>query len=332
MRETTTALLRRLRRMRLSEAAVRLARSLPRPLLGIVATALFGVAVVLAVASGVSDVGASIGRSLLTALVVALLAWLWFGFYTSEQSTSELRRRAESVPESLFATPPRVGAAENVVGRQALIDDLVASLAPELRTGPQLVVGDTGAGKTSLLLKLAATLARERELLPIVVSLRGVDRLKLDFHALARKQFEEYIDPHVRAHDDVDKLWRYLCRRAQIGGLADELHRPPANPRNRPPRPAARAGLHASPPRGRAPRVTSRPQRGPRNLAEPPIELGPLDLSAEDAAKYVVERAGRQGDDGAVDRARRNIEAGARSDNAFYLGLVRNLLRARQLD
>jgi hypothetical protein len=330
MREATIALVRRLRRMRLSEAVVRLGRSLPRPLLGIVATLLFTAAVVLAVASGVGDVGASIGRSLLTALVVALLAWLWFGFYTSEQSTSELRRRAESVPESLFATPPRVGAAENVIGRDALVDDLVASMDPELRTGPQLVVGDTGAGKTSLLLKLAATLAREHDRLPIVVSLRGVD--KLDFHALARAQFEEYIDPHVRAQDDVDKLWRYLCRRAKVVVLADDLDRANVNPGTDPHGTAARAALEAAHRRGLALVVTSRPQGVPRNLAEPPVELGPLDLSAEDAAERVAKRAGREGDEVSVELVRKNIEAGGLTDNAFYLGVVRDLLRQRRLD
>jgi hypothetical protein len=269
----------------------------------------------------------------LTALIAGLLAWLWFGYYTSEESTGELRRRAQTAPESLFPTPPRVGAADNVVGRDELVAELVAALRPEMGTAPQVVVGDSGSGKTSLLLRLAARLAQENDVLPIVLSLRNKENP--DFYALARERFEEYIDPHVRVTGDVDRLWRWLSRRGKLVILADDLDRATLpSVEEDPNRRSVRAALEASSRRGLPLVVTSRPQGVPRDLAEPPINLGPLELEADEAAKHVAALAGVAGASGEADlirMAEATVERGKLFDNVFYLSLVRELLRSRRL-
>jgi hypothetical protein len=221
----------------------------------------------------------------------------------------------------------------NVIGRDALVAELVAAVRPDMRTAPQVVVGDSGSGKTSLLLRIAATLAQESEVLPIVLSLRNVE--EIDFYALAQQRFEEYIDPHVRRKDDVDRLWRWLCRRGNIVVLADDLDRarlPSVD--DDPYRRSVRAALEAANRRGLALIVTSRPAGVPRDLGEPPIDLGPLEMEADEAAKHVATLSGIADDPGATDLMRTieaTVERGRLFENVFYLGLVRDLVRPRRL-
>lgn len=333
MRPHLSAVIRRLKRIRLSDAIVGPVLRLPRWLLGLAAIVLFTTAVGLAVAGGVGSVGASIGRSLLTALIVGLLGWLWFGYYTSEEFTGELRRRAQTAPESLFPRPPRVGAASNVVGRDELVADLVTALHAEMRTGPQVIVGDSGSGKTSFLLRLAATLAQEHDVLPIVVSLQGKE--EIDFYALARERFGEYIDPHVRVSGDVDRLWRWLSRRGKLVILADDLDRAKLpDVEEDPNRRSVRAALDASNRRGLPLVVTSRPYGVPRDLTEPPLTLGPLEVEPTAAAQHIVDSAGVADDALVADYLaiiEAAIERGSLFENVFYLDLVRDLVRSRRL-
>jgi hypothetical protein len=101
---------------------------------------------------------------------------------------------------------PRVGKAKDVFGRTELIQEIATNLSDDFRTAPQVVVGDTGSGKTSLLLGLAGHFA-SKDVVPIVLSLR--DAQEIDFAAMAEQRFKEYIDPHVRTAADADKLWRW---------------------------------------------------------------------------------------------------------------------------
>jgi hypothetical protein len=289
-------------------------------------TAILAVAVVLALATPGNDL-TNLGRNLLTTLAVALLAYLWFYVWTGRRATDRLRSQAAARPESLFAVPPRVGRAKHVFGRQPLIEEIArkATSGPGVR--PQLIVGDTGSGKTSLLLALADHLA-QLGILPIVISLRDAE--KLDFVELAEARFKEDIDPHIRTATDAEKLWRWMRRQRDIVVLADDLDRAKVpGPTEDPYKTAARLALEAARHRELALVVTSRPEGLPRGVAVETVALGPLQMEVAGAVQELLKRVGRDRDEDDV--VHDNVAQGKLTDNPFYLGVVTDLLRLRSL-
>jgi hypothetical protein len=305
-------------------------RKLPRWLALLAVAAIVGLVVALALVGvpssigGGGDVAVNLGKSLLTAFVLAVIAYLWFYSWTSQRATRQLRDTAARKPESMFPIRPRIGSASQVVGRSQLIEDVTASL--RLGAGPLVIVGETGSGKTSFLLGLARHFAEELDVLPIVLSLRNVETI--DYAQLASDRFNDYIDPHVRSKDEAEKLWRWLCRRGKIVVLADDLDRANLPGQSSDPhRTVARLALTAARRRGLPLVVASRPQGVPADLDEPVMELGSLRLTPAEAAEQVLERAGRRGDTEAKARALTHISNGDLVDNAFYLGIMARLLR-----
>jgi hypothetical protein len=316
------------------------ARLIPRWAAGLGAVLLVALAVGLAVVgvpaqiSGAGDVFANLGRNLLTAAVLAVIAWLWLYSWTSARATRRLREDARRRPQDLFAIPPRVRSAGRVVGRDQVVADLATNLSSDYRTGPQVLVGETGAGKTSVLLKLAHHFA-ERDVLPIVLSLRGVE--DVDFGELAKVRFREYIDPHLRNEAEADKLWRWMSRRGKIVVLADDLDRArlPGQATD-PYKLSARLALEVARRRDLPLVVASRHQGVPPDLPERPVELGPLDWGdprkgVARAVEMVLDRAGRRDEDGPARPVQENIVAGAVLDNAFYLEVITQLVRVDAL-
>jgi hypothetical protein len=308
--------------------------TLPRWLAAATAALLLAMSVGLALvgvpaaAGGPGDVFANLGRNLVTTLAVALLAYLWFYVWTSYHATHRLRLQARVRPESLFPVAPRVGKVKDVFGRTELIREIATNLKEHFRTAPQVVVGDTGSGKTSLLLGLAGHFASQ-DVLPIVLSLR--DAQEIDFAAMAEQRFKQYIDPHVRTAADADKLWRWMCRRGEIVVLADDLDRARVPGMAADPyKTAARVALDAARRRNMPLVVTSRPEGVPPELGVPPIELGGLELSEPEAVKEVLARAGRREQE--REEVRSYIEKGKLVDSPFYLGLIADLLRLRSLE
>lgn len=307
----------------------------------IAAVVLVGAAVALAAVgvpkpiSGAGDIFANLGRNLLTAAVLGAIAWLWLYSWTSARATRRLREDARRRPQDLFPIPPRVGSPSRVVGRDQVVADLATNLSHDYRTGPQVLVGETGCGKTSVLLKLAQHFA-ERDVLPVVLSLRGVE--EVDFADLAEVRFKEYIDPHLRTAEEADKLWRWMSRRGKIVVLADDLDRArlPGHATD-PYKLSARLALDSARRRDLPLVVASRHQGVPPDLPERPIELGPLDWGdpekgLENAVRTVLDRAGKRGDARAEALARANIDAGAVLSNAFYIDVITQLVRAGVLE
>jgi len=287
--------------------------------------AVFVVAVALALATP-GDVLKNLGRNLLTTLAVALLAYLWFYFWTSYYATSRLRRQARTRPEWLFPVPPRIGRARYVFGRARLIEEIDrATRDPDVR--PQLIVGDTGSGKTSLLLALADHFASRRGVIPIVVSLR--DAHDLDFSMIAKKRFSEYVDPHVRADADVEKLWRWVLRRRAVVLLADDLDRAQVPGLDRDPfKMEARVALEAAARRELPLIVTTRSEGLPPCVSVDVKSLGALEMSPEEAVSELERQLGTRDSSGAM---RACIERGKLTINPFYLGVVSNLSRLHVL-
>ncbi len=289
-----------------------------------VLAAIFLLAVGLALATPGNDL-TNLGRNLVTTLAVALLAYLWFYFWTSYHATSRLRGQAAARPESLFAVPPRVGRAKHVFGRRELVEEIARKATSSSQVRPQLIVGDTGSGKTSLLLALADHFA-QRGILPIVVSLRDVE--KLDFAELAETRFKEYVDSHVRAATDAEKLWWWVRSRRDIVVLADDLDRARVpGLADDPYKTAARVALEAASRRELPLVVTSRSEGLPRGVAGE--ILGPLQVTTGEAVQELLKRVGRAHDE--HDVVHENVERGALAVNPFYLGVVTDLLRWHSL-
>ncbi|MGN6170920.1 MAG: NACHT domain-containing protein, partial [Solirubrobacteraceae bacterium] len=228
-------------------------------------------------------------------------------------------------PDSLFPTSP--GKPGDVLGRRNLVEEIATSLRHDYRTGPVLVVGDTGSGKTSLLLALADYFAQQN-VLPIVVPLHGVT--DIDFFELAHNRFKEYIDPYVRTDQDADKLWRWMCRRGDIVVLADDLDRMQAGAVADPYKTQARVALEAAARRELPLVVTSRPRGLPTDMNFPPVTIGALELKPQEAADRVLERVAHR--PGAETNVREAIERGQLVTNPFYLGVILDLLRMHRLD
>jgi hypothetical protein len=281
-------------------------------------------AVALALATP-GDVLKNLGRNLLTTLAVALLAYLWFYFWTSYYATSRLRKQARTRPEWLFPVAPRIGRAKYVFGREKLIEEIDrATRDPDVR--PQLIVGDTGSGKTSLLLALADHFAR-RDVIPIVVSLRETH--ELDFSTIAKARFKEYVDPHVRADADVEKLWRWVLRRRAVVLLADDLDRAPVPGLDRDPyKMEARVALEAAARLELPLVVTTRSEGLPPGVSVDVKPLGALELSSEEAVAELERQLGTRDSIGAMHAC---IERGRLTINPFYLGVVGNLMRLHVL-
>lgn len=309
---------------------------LPRWLAMLGAAALVGLAVALALLgvpgaiSSEGDVFANLGKNLLTALVLGVVAYLWFYSWTSVRATRQLRQLAARSPELLFPIRPRIGFAARVVGRDDVIEDVASSLHSELRTGPLMIAGETGVGKTSFLLGLARYLAVELDVLPIVLSLRDLE--SIDFAELAKERFCDYIDPHLRTAEEAEKLWRWMLRRGKVVVLADDLDRARLpGQESDPSKTVTQLALAAARRRDLPLVVSSRPHGVPPDLDEPAIELGALELDPNAAAAYVLERAGRRGDAPAGELARAHISSGDLVGNAFYLGVLARLVRQRAL-
>ena len=307
------------------------AMTTPRWVAAVIAGVIFVASVILALAgvphaiSGPGQVFANLGRNLVTTLAVGLLAYLWFYFWTSYQATHRLRAKARARPDSLFPKSP--GKPRDVLGRQNLVDEIAASLRHDYRTGPVLVVGDTGSGKTSLLLALADYFAAQN-VLPVVVSLQGV--AEIDFFELAHERFKEYIDPYVRTDQDADKLWRWMCRRGDIVILADDLDRMQPGAVADPYKTQARLALEAAARRELPLVVTSRPRGLPTDMNFAPVTIGPLELKPRQAAEHVLERVAHR--PGAKTIVLEAIERGQLVANPFYLGVILDLLRMHRLD
>jgi hypothetical protein len=269
------------------------------------------------------DVFGKVATSLLTASIVAGLGYFWFATWSSNRATRELRVAARAYPERLFAAAPRIGVAKNVWGRDQFIKDVASGLQRRFQTGPQVIVGDTGTGKTSFLLGLAEYLAHERDVLPVVLSLHGAEQI--DFVKLAKERFRESIDPYLSSPDEAEKLWRWMCRKDRLAVLADDLDRAALGHAD------IGAAIEAARRQQLPLVVMSRREAVPANLADRPLELPPLELSVDEATALVLKRARKGQTDGARTMVDMHIKSGRMIDNPFYLTVLAQVLRVDSL-
>jgi hypothetical protein len=108
----------------------------------------------------------------------------------------------------------------SIVGRDALCDVLVAN-ARERSAHPQVLVGDVGAGKTGVLVRLTEILAGQGTI-PVPIRLLA-DDFELDFETLARERFLNEVNADLLLAADGEAIWRQLRRERKICVLADGI-------------------------------------------------------------------------------------------------------------
>jgi hypothetical protein len=234
----------------------------------------------------------------------------------------------------------RVAKVGEILGRDGLIDEIAATAADD-QPSPQLIIGDTGSGKTSVLLRLAQHLA-EKGKMPIVVSLKGVDGL--DFVKLANERFADYVDTYLRSEADADKVWRWVRYRREVVLLADDLDRSAARSPSDPLYTSARTALEAAARRGLPLVVTSRPAGLPRGGSFDVKEVGALEQEPEEAAARLWEQLHPSDSKAAhapssKERRKRSerwrieqtVERGKLTENPFYFWVLRELVRLHAL-
>lgn len=260
------------------------------------------------------------GAVLNTALVsVVFGVFLYFG--SNRRVARRLRVAARRDPTGLLtheASPAEVSDDP----RRELYADIAEDLIDPEPVGPQLIVGEVGAGKTTALVGLAGFFA-ERGMVPMYVSLRG--ETELDFLQLARRAFLEQADDYVAASADADRVWRWLCRSKRLVVLADDLDEARVSAGGDGEGSdvhAVRRAFGAARRQDLALVVTSRPIGIPHTVALSAIRLEPI---STDAALRKALPADRRGDSSRAEAVRELIERGRLGETPFYLQVVSQL-------
>lgn len=269
-------------------------------------------------------VGCSLVTGFVSTGIVILTGYFVLFVWTLRRSLRTYTEIARTNPERLMPTAPPVRA-DAVVGRTQLLRT-VANEALFSRAGdPILLVGEAGSGKTTLLLALAQRLAR-RDLIPVVVSLRGATP-PLSFRKLAEQEFIRRIDPVVRAESDAQRVWRQLCADGRIVVLADALDDVGVGMARHERDHVIRTALSEARGERLAVIATARPETVPFATPTAQFEVGPLD--ERDALAYLRARVAlpAKADDGAL---RDVVATGQIAQTPLYLNVVSALLRAQE--
>ncbi|MGN6276348.1 MAG: NACHT domain-containing protein [Solirubrobacterales bacterium] len=266
-----------------------------------------------AFAPGTTEPVQSIALRLIPAVGVGLLVSLWHDFFKSPTLARRIRRRIREDPAVLLRLtlaketmkvvelePPL-----ETVPRDKLYDELLPGIVARTKD-TQIIVGDPGAGKTTALLDLAKILAKIG-LVPVLLQLRG-ERSCDDLFESGRQRFEKQARPLVRTADDVDLVWRWLCRRQRLVFLVDDLDQIGFDGE---PGFLMRRLLEGLAPEGQAVVVTARPSGVPIGIAASAIEMEPL---SRETAEEIV-RSSKRDEPGATivtQASRRRIESWVR--------------------
>lgn len=275
---------------------------------------------------------------------VALLAY--FAFWRTLQRTKALARvRSTSSPEEMFRwvgtgiggltdlaaeraaqDGPLVVRLANAASRRArgtsvLVDsilgrdELVAEIGAALDSGPQpqVIVGDSSAGKTMVLIRLADWLARRGQV-PVLISLQGCSSVHFD--SLARSAFASLL-PQVD-QQEVDKQWAELRHRGQITLLADDLDKAAIG------RSEARQALDGAAAANLRLVVASRGYAVPADLREGRVDLQPLQThDVTEDLRRLARRAKVDTSPEAIDMIVQDAHIG---ETPYYLSLARVLV------
>jgi len=230
------------------------------------------------------------------------------------RARSRYLHKAKTRPEDLVKPGSIFG---SVVGRDQLCDALINDLRDAKRRRPQVIVGAIGVGKTALLVRLTARLAR-KGIVPVVLQLGDVRDENLDFSDLAKKQFLEEVREWGSAPAEAEAIWQRLRYTDHVVVLADGLEELPDDFVGRDNKiRTAIADAHAQ----KLPLVmTSRPQGPLRGIDVFQTVLEPL--SEEAALEYVAQGGGSYANKRRMDWV---VEAAGVAESPLYLNIARDL-------
>jgi hypothetical protein len=285
--------------------------------------------------------GSAIGG--INAGVAAILAFL-VGLVTSLQLSHVRRRYITAAREAPASVVPTAGGwISDVVGRDDLCYALIESLRDPATRRPQVLIGDEGAGKTAVLVRLTKLLA-EGDKIPLPVRIwdalrgRGLEggttgkvpvpiRLRdaqsdLDFSELARARFLADTDAALLSAADGERVWRQLRQDDKIVVLADGLEEALIE--------GSASGtrddlIHLAVRRANTQRlpliIASRPHDPLRGMDIAIVELD--QLSAEAAFEYVLHEGPSQDEY----RLEWIVETASIAQTPFYMQIARQLNR-----
>jgi hypothetical protein len=267
------------------------------------------------------------------AALIGVVGFVW----VSRHVLRRYWRVAKAMPHSLVASADRQPRSEVIAENARLIAETIvpsptaglgwrpswarigAWFEPLLSVPPQLVVGQAGEGKTTLLVELTRLLA-EKRYVPVPVSLRDVDSFD-GFLALARSAFDNNINEQLASSDEADRIWRWVCWTGRLVVLADDLQRLDVD-RTR------LAGAFREAEREKyALVVTSRPDG-----VGPAFEAWRVPVSQLDTDKALAEAGGTPEESAAMNEELREvIELGELNESRYYISVLTRLSEHEQL-
>ncbi|MFG2053170.1 NACHT domain-containing protein [Micromonospora sp. NPDC048930] len=241
------------------------------------------------------------------------------------------RSHARADRQMVIPTAERDITDARVVGRDELCDLMIQRLRDQQTRRPLVLVGGIGTGKTATLVRLAEKLMAVK-VVPIGVELRSVsDPEKLNFHQLAREQFQRTIDTELHAEGEADKVWRQLWLENRVVVLADGLEEVLADAAQ----PADRDSVLREAVRNAVRErlslvIASRPDDPLRGLDALMLQLEPLAVGA--GVEYVRARSG------GPERGTRwglitdLVKAADVAESPFYLRVIGQLYEVERLE
>jgi hypothetical protein len=213
----------------------------------------------------------------------------------------------------------------------AYVDDIVGDVtAGRTATGvaPRIIVGESGAGRSTLLAQLARDLVAA-SWVPVIVSLR-VGAPFTGFTGLARAAFLDAIDLEIASQEEGERIWRRVCGSGRLVLLVDDLHRVDSWDGLR-----VRAAFEHVREQGYALIATSRPHGVSRALSQWATGMGHVPLTQ--AVDFVLSAAQARDPGGKPEDADRAwvaqwIEDGKLTDNPYYVSVLAQLAGVGVLD
>lgn len=166
------------------------------------------------------EVGCGLGSNFIAALTAALAAYLsFYRLFTEPRLVWPILHSARTKPTKLFSWLVEPRDYENPIGRSGFVRGLMDEVVDT--KSPRIIVGDGGAGKTTVLVALA-TEAEDRGYIPLPLTFLGRDPAnELDFARMAQEAFMSRARERALPAAAAEKAWSKLGGRVLV--LVDDL-------------------------------------------------------------------------------------------------------------
>jgi hypothetical protein len=184
----------------------------------LIAAAIIAILNIVAVTGLWNPTGTSLAA--INAAVAASLAFFVQAVPDLQSRRVRIDYARRAVEDSRELVPTAGSIIDQIVGRDDLCLILISNLHGRY-SRPLALIGDAGAGKTGVLVRLTELLA-EKGTIPVPIRL-PIDDFDLDFEAVARDRFLRTVNPDLASSSDGEAIWRRLRKEKKICVLADAL-------------------------------------------------------------------------------------------------------------